>query len=329
MLTTQLVRNKRILIRADLDVPTKGGEVVEDYRLRCLLPTIKVCVENAQSTLIIGHKGRPTQINSEDSLFPVKSWLERAMGQSIYFIDSGFSPEKWVRGLSPITMLENIRFDKRELEINTQFAKDLASGSDIYIYEAFASYNPSTTLQKIPEILPTYTGIQFDLETEKLDKATKNIEHPSLLILSGAKSDKLELLPALKPKFDHLFLGGKLAKAEDFTSTGFDINQDAVNRLLNIVSQSKTVVFNGPLGKFEDQDNGQAATKQVLNALKNSGAFTLLGGGDTLSSINALGFKTEDFKFVSTGGGAMLEYLATGTHPLLEVLKKLNKKINI
>jgi len=115
-------------------------------------------------------------------------------------------------------------------------------------------------------------------------------------------------------------LGGKFAIPEHLTSDGLDLNEEAISLFKKAISEAKTIVLNGPLGYYEDGIHAKA-TQEVLEALKNSQNTTVLGGGDTISAISALGFKYSDFGFVSTGGGAMLEFLATGTHPLLLVLK--------
>ncbi|MBU1071105.1 phosphoglycerate kinase, partial [Patescibacteria group bacterium] len=137
-----------------------------------------------------------------------------------------------------------------------------------------------------------------------------------------------------KDIFDSVIIGGRLAllnfpphlkglpgiKTTTLSPNGLDIDENAITLIKNHISKAKTVVLNGPLGRFEDGINTKG-TKKVLLALKNSPAFTLLGGGDTINSIKTLGFKYTDFSFVSTGGGAMLNFLTTATHPLLEKVR--------
>lgn len=336
MITPELLKNKNILLRADLDIPIEQGKLTNTYRLERLLPTLNLCLQNAAHTLIIGHAGRPQGVDLRFSLDYARKWLEKAMNQSITFISSGFSPGEWARGTSPISMLENLRFFKGELGEDPQFIPDLCQGTQIYIYEAFASYNPAASLHKIPEVLPTYTGIQFDLEIENLDRVLKNTDRPRILLLSGAKDDKKEFVDKFLNNFDRILIGGRLALSftskdpkvipASLTTDTYDIDSVSTERFISEIKQAKVVVMNGPLGKFEDSKHAKA-TQAVLSAIKSSPAFSLIGGGDTLSAITTLGFSYSDFDFVSTGGGAMLEYLATGSHPLLEVLKKFKNII--
>ena len=130
--------------------------------------------------------------------------------------------------------------------------------------------------------------------------------------------------------FDHILVGGCLARLvseSDYlvpaklTADGYDIHPSSLQTFLGYLRQAQTIVFNGPLGRFEDGHHYHA-TQAVLEAMSHSSAFTVIGGGDTLSALDSLGFKSSQFSFVSTGGGAMLEYLATLNHPLLSSLKK-------
>ena len=318
MINQNLLKGKNVLLRADLDVPIEEGNVTNDFRLLALLPTLKLCLENAKSTLIMGHLGRPEAKSVQFSLRPIQEWLETALHRSIFFIDSGFSPGEWDRGQFPIAMYDNLRFHPGELTSDWEFAKQLSEGSDIYVYEAFAAYNSAASLRIIPEIIPTYTGIQFDREVEELNKIAKSTDTPSLLIISGAKEEKKKYVDNLMDKFDDILIGGK--SATGLTPDGLDINEETIALFSEKIMSAKSVVINGPLGKFEDGIH-TAGTKAIFSAAINSPARAVICGGDTLAAIPALGFSYSDFDFVSTGGGAMLEFLATGTHPLLEVIK--------
>ena len=318
MLKSSLIEGKNVLLRADLDVSVREGRVENDYRLQALLPTLKLCLENARSTLVIGHLGRPEAKSAEFGLNPVRECLENALHRSIHFISSGFSPGEWARGEFPLAMFDNLRFHPGELTNDRAFAKQLSAGSDIYIYEAFAAHNEAASLQRIPEIIPTYTGLQFDREVDQLGKIVKSPDRPSLLIISGAKDDKRKYVDNLVDKFDEILIGGKFASG--LTPDGLDINDTTIALFSEKIMSAKSVVINGPLGKFEDGIH-TAGTKAIFEAAKLSLARVIIGGGDTLAAIPALGFSYADFDFISTGGGAMLEFLATGTHPLLEIIK--------
>lgn len=319
MLTATEIKGKNVLLRADLDVPVKGGRVENTYRLEALMPTLKLCLENAQRTCIIGHLGRPKGADIAFSLKPVLNELKRLVNQDISFIDSGFSPGECWTGESPLSLMENLRFDSREVELDREFGALLSVGADIYIYEAFANYRPSTSLQIIPELLPTLSGLQFDKEVAELSQVLVSPTHPTLLLASGAKMDKLEIIKQIMPKFDRTLLGGKFAPPHHLTTDELDLNEEATSLLVQVISQAQTIVLNGPLGYYEDGIHAKA-TRAVFQALKTSSAKTIVGGGDTLAAIPALGFSYSDFDFVSSGGGAMLEFLATGTHPLLQLV---------
>ena len=325
--------SNNILLRADLDVPLINGQIANNYRLQCLLPTLQKYLSQSKKILIIGHQGRPTQRNTKNSLLPIKKELERLIHQPISFISEPKGVGEWQKNDGQVALLENLRFFKGENNLSREFASEICQGSDLYVYEAFAHFHPSSSLQIIPEILPTITGDRFNLEVKALEKIIKNPDQPSLLILSGAKEDKFKIVENLKNKFDFVIIGGRLAllslpshlknhpkiKTTTLTPNGLDIDANAITLIKNHISSAKTIVLNGPLGKFEDGTNTKG-TKEVFKALKNSSVLTLLGGGDTLNAIKALGFKYTDFHFVSTGGGAMLNFLVTATHPLLKLI---------
>ena len=324
MLTPEQLKDKKVIIRSDLDVPVKDGRVENTFRLEALLPTINMCLENAHRTLLIGHMGRPEGQDPSLSLTPVQEWLKTRLNRDIPLIPSGFSPGEWWTGDFPISLLDNLRFHPGEENEDRGFASRIATGADLYIYDAFSTYRPCASMRIIPEIVPTMTGFQFDKEVAALTRVLKEPEHPTLLIASGAKTDKLEIIEKIRPYFDRVLLGGKLAAPQFLTVDGLDLNEGAIALFLSEIARAKTVVLNGPLGLYEDGVHANG-TRKVLQGLKDSSAFTILGGGDTLSAIPSLGFAYTDYGFISTGGGAMLEFLATGTHPLLEVLNSLKK----
>lgn len=320
MLTKENIQNKRVLLRADLDVPIKEGRVENDYRLKSLLPTINFCLEHAQKTVIIGHLGRPEGEDYSQSLISVCESLKRLINQNISFLPSGISPgERW-RGESPLVLTENLRFDKREEKIDRGFAKEMAEGAEVYIYESFANYHKSTSLTLIPEVLPTFTGFRFDEEVKALNKVLQSPLHPSLLLASGAKQDKLEIINKIAIKFDKVLLGGLFAKPEERTNDGLDLNEATTSLFIEEILKAKLIVMNGPVGRYEDGTHNKA-TMAILQAIIASKAFSIIGGGDTLAAVTSLGLSYAPFSFVSTGGGAMLEFLSTGTHPMLETLK--------
>lgn len=320
MITIDQIKDKRVLIRADLDVDVENGLVEDNFRLKKLLPTLNFCLQHADKVHLIGHRGRPKNGPSEEfSLIPVQKELERLINRPISFIPSGFSPEEWWKGEDQLSMSDNLRFDKREDSIDVDFARELVTGADVYVYEAFATYRPCTSLSLVPTLIPTYTGFHFDSEIQTLSGLLSNPLRPTLLVGSGSKPEKLALLKSIAPKFDNVFFGGVFAEKQDLTSDGLDINEAGWDKLKTLIDLSSTIVINGPLGKFEDGINAKS-TSLLFGLLANSSKLVILGGGDTISAMNQLGFSDTQYGFVSTGGGGMLEFLSTGTHPLLTVL---------
>jgi len=326
MIPQNKLTHQKILLRADLDVAQPS---IASYRLASLLPSLNLCLENADKTLIIGHLGRPQGKRAQYSLEPIKTVLEQLTNTEISFIDDIQDIPAFLASPKPVAMLQNLRFFKGELALDPDFAKSLTQGFAAYIYDSFAHYRPSASLNLVPKLLPTFTGLQFDKEVISLQKVLAKDASPSLLILSGAKDDKLKLLPDLASRFDHILVGGSIAPKVDsslkrvtpasLTDNGLDVSKDSLQTFDQYIKSAKTIVLNGPVGKFED-DSATTGTKHIFSSLKSASAYTLLGGGDTLAAIDKLGFHTADFSFVSTGGGAMLEFLRTNTHPLLQLI---------
>ena len=328
MISPAKIKNKKILLRLDLDLPLQDiSSLTTNYRFQSILPTLKLCSQNASKILIIGHQGRPTRKDIKNSLLSLKKPLESALNQSISFIETPKKIGDWRKSDSPIALLENLRFFSGERNSYIHFAQKISQGSDIYVYEAFAHFHPSASLQRIPKILPTLTGAHFDREVDYLSRILHHPQKPTLLILSGAKKDKLDLLPSLASIFNHTLIGGLLAKSvsstpkitsASLTPDRHDISPSSLKTFLKHISQAQTIVLSGPLGLCEQGHT--KATKAVFSALKESSAFTLLGGGDTISALSSLSFTPKDFSFVSTGGGSMLNFLSTHTHPLFDII---------
>ena len=321
MFTSDQIQGKKVLLRADLDIDIPSQSEDIDYRIQTLIPTLQACLEHASQVCLIGHRGRPNSYNADLNLQPVAEEIKRLINREIKVFPSGYSPGEWWKGGDPLVLLDNLRFDKREENQDAGFAKELSKGADIYIYEAFATYRPCTSLSLIPKQIPTLTGFQFDKEVKVLGSLLGSGSKPSLLIGSGAKEDKRQILKTLRSKFDHVFFGGVFANKNDLEPDGLDLNSHALVKLDSLINMSQTIVLNGPVGKYED-DSHSKGTKYLLEKLAslNSQKQTIIGGGDTLSAVEKLGFKYTQYGFVSTGGGGMLEFLATGTHPLFSVL---------
>ncbi|MDO8619703.1 MAG: phosphoglycerate kinase [Candidatus Daviesbacteria bacterium] len=324
-----LTKQKRIILRFDIDVPIEQGRVVDDFRLKTGLPTLTLCLENASSVVMMGHVGRPASTSAslggpagkdlEFSVQPVYNW----------FIEQGFKPD-FESG--KLKLLENLRFEPGEEAGDLSYAKKLAEYGDFFVFEAFAAYRPAASTTVLPTLLPHAAGLQFAKEVEKINQVRENPEKPLVVIMGGAKvADKLPVITTLAQKADTVLVGGKLvAEIQDkkidlpsnvmvakMTTDGFDINEETVLAWESIIKEAKMIVWNGPLGKTEDPKN--TATKKVAQLIIDSRADSIVGGGDTTGALQSWGM-IDKFSFVSTGGGAMLKLLTDGTLPTIQAL---------
>lgn len=351
------LQKKKVLLRLDIDVPLElrvGSSefiVTEDFRLKAGLPTLKLCLENASKVIIIGHLGRPfktaedeKQGNPSDlSAGPVADWYEKELGVEIFFAQT---LEEAGQSNSKIVLLENTRFFHGEVPgaeyhascvsktCDIDFASKLASLGDIYVNEAFASHNKAASTTIIPTLLPHFAGLNFTKEVETLLRVRNNPSKPFIAIMGGAKvADKLPVITELAKSSDAVLVGGKLVheiRVEQtvlpanvlvgkLNETGFDIAAETTSAWKGLISKAKMVVWNGPVGKFEDAVNNQ--TEYLAQAIIDSGAESILGGGDTITALGMYGIPLDKFSFVSTGGGAMLKLLSDGTLITIEVLR--------
>jgi len=331
------LENKTVLLRADLDV-SEG----ENFRLEALTPTINYLLENNCKIIIIGHKGRPDgKLDSRLSLSPVFESLKKVLADSKvnmfhYFANvcEGDASET-VRNLSAcdVMMMENLRFCSGEESNNEQFAKKLAGLADIFVNDAFAvSHRKHASIIGVPKFLPSYEGLRFTEEIKVLSEIMKNPEHPAIAIIGGAKVEtKAPCIDNLSKVYDYVLIGGRigiasLEKEKPFIMEDpkienvvlpvdyigkkqYDIGKNTIEKYKKIISKAKTIVWNGPMGKFED-DNFLNGTKEIANAIIVSGARTVIGGGDTIAALNKLKIPLNKFSWVSVGGGAMLNQLS-------------------
>ena len=324
------VAGNRVILRADLDVPLEDGKVGEDYRLKALLPTLSYLLERNAEIIIIGHLGRPDgKENPDFSLKPVSTRLSELLGKSIDFLPQ-ITPNP--SGLIPkLAMLDNLRFWEGEESNDPDFAKKLSSLGDIYVNDAFAaSHRAHASIAGIPELLPSYAGLRLEEEISHLSGVIENPERPLVFILGGAKTEtKAPLVPAFAKVADQVLIGGLLMfdhSLEKISRTvfpvdaveTFDVGPESVKKFTQIIKDAKTVVWNGPMGKWED-NRYELGTRAIAEELAESPAKTIVGGGDTIAALSAFGL-LEKMKYVSMGGGAMLEFLAGKKLPGLSAL---------
>lgn len=286
-------------------------------------------------------KGNPPELSAR----PIQEWFENQLDMKVDFAES---LEQVGQSTSKLVLLENIRFFHGEvpgLEYHTtctsktcdvDFAHKLASLGDVYVNEAFSAHNMGASTTIVPTLLPHAAGIHFAEEVRVLRGVRENPKKPFVGIMGGAKvADKLPVIEVLAKNADAVLVGGKLASEITITSTivehnvlvgklneeGTDIAEETSDSWRNLIMKAKMIVWNGPLGKFEDPKNDQSG-KIALMVLE-SKAEIVVGGGDTVALLGSLGMleKYEAAGFVSVGGGAMLKLLADGTLPTIEVLK--------
>lgn len=341
----------RVLVRLDLNVPVQNGVIVDDFRIRKSLPLIKYLQEKGAILILMSH----IETIDNPTLKPISDYFNK-IGVKCFF-EKNY--KKVLNSEHKIILLENLRNHEGEKQNDKKFAKELASLGDIYVNEAFSvSHRNHASVSAITEFITSYAGFQFEEEVKHLSSAF-NPEHPFLFILGGAKFEtKLPLLEKFVPIADKVFVGGALAN-NFFKEEGKDIGNSLVSpenfdlqRFLNTkkillpldslmkdktimdagsktvellrkeIESAKYILWNGPLGAYEA--GYRASTLQLAEILAEAtsrGAKTIVGGGDTLATIAEL--KLENgFTFVSTGGGAMLDYLAKGTLPGIDALEK-------
>ncbi|MBL7036604.1 phosphoglycerate kinase [Candidatus Microgenomates bacterium] len=310
------ISNKKVLVRVDLDVDLNDKH--KDYRLEVLTPTLNYLKEKSAKIILMGHKGRPGgKVVDSLSTKPFEKYFS-----------------KW-----NVQVLENLRFDPRERKNDSEFAKELASKADVFVNEAFATaHREHASIVGVPKILPSAFGLHFEKEVENLSKISKDPDRPLLYIISGIKKDKVEMIKKLESKADKILVGGRLPdymgdNTKSVRSFGKDekiiignlvmdkedITVNTIEIFKSEIKKAKTIVLAGVLGKYEDEGHRQG-TKAIFEAVSVSSAFRVVGGGDSLTAIQMFGL-IDKFDWVSVGGGAMIEFLISGTLPAIEALK--------
>lgn len=335
------IKNKKVLLRVDFNVAVENGKVKELFKIRACKESVEYLLNNGAQVALISHLGRPNgKINLEFSLGQIVREAENILGIKIKFIPDCIG-EKVNSGLENLSggevlLLENVRFYPGEEVNDGNFAQQLAENFDIFVNDAFSvCHRNQASVTGIAKILPSYAGLWFQKEIKNLDKIKSDPEHPAVAVIGGAKIEtKLLLINKFIENYDYILVGGKIANEAidqnlkfnqkvilpvDFAHNRLDIDGETINKFKEIISSAKTIIWNGPMGKFEEKpyDNG---TKEILSAVIASGAYALVGGGESVQILEENG-AMDKISFVSTGGGAMLEYLSGNNLPGIEVLK--------
>jgi len=369
------LNDKIVLLRLDLNVPIKNGIITDQTRIDKILPIIKFLLEKKSKILIISHIGRPKgKVKNELSLKPICENLEKKVHKTIKLIKENiFKLKKEDLFKDPkdqIIFLENIRFYEEEEKNDEKFAKILSNFGDIFVNDAFScSHRNHASITKITNFLPSYCGLQMDMEITALKKITSNIERPITCIIGGSKiSTKINLIKNLIPKFENIVIVGGMAnnileykgyrigksikesnckktieeifslakinncnifyptdvsvgknfndksKIKDLSEIEnddliLDIGDETIKTIVHLIKKSKTILWNGPAGYFENSNfaKGSIQIAQTIVNTENK-IYSVVGGGDTIAVLNKAN-TLKQFNFVSTAGGAFLEYL--------------------
>jgi len=322
------IAGKRVLVRADLNVPLDGGRVADDTRISASLPTLRYLLDNGAAELAVcSHLGRPKGPDPAFAIAPVAERLRELL------------PDGRVR------VLENTRFDPGETRNDPETARRLADGFDLYVNDAFGSaHRAHASTEGVAHVLPTYAGLLLELELEMLGRLLDDVERPFVLVAGGAKvEDKLGVLEHLGGRADAVLVGGKMAEElrddnplqfavwlpldvvaaaafepdaqtrvtpfEDVPEgwLGLDIGPATRRRFGELIAGAATVFWNGPMGVFE-WPRFVKGTKAVAKAVAAVDGYTVVGGGDSVRALHELGL-ADRVSWVSTGGGASLELL--------------------
>ncbi len=337
---------KRVLVRCDFDVPlSEEGEILDDFRIRQTLPTIGYLMENNAKVILIGHLGRPEgKVVERLRSNPIAKRLGELLGRSVTKLNDCVGPEveKTIGEIQSgeIFVLENLRFHKEEEENDEEFVKELAGLGDFYVNNAFAnSHRNHASMTGVSKYLPSAAGLALVKEIEILSGLMENPKRPLVVIIGGAKVEetKLKVIDRFSETAETFLVGGLVAKEikekklklnrpekivwpVDEIGGGKDIGPKTVELFKKKISVAKTIFWNGPLGMIEKEEFSRG-TKGIAEAIVGSCAFSVVGGGETVEFINKIGL-TDKFNHISTGGGAMLEFLSGEKLPGIEALKQ-------
>ncbi len=374
------LKGKRVLIRADLNVPLKDGKVASDKRIMATLPTIKLALEKGAKVMVISHLGRPEEgvYAEEFSLKPVADYIATKLNGVKVRLEKDYLDGVEVNE-GEVVVLENCRFNKGEKKNAEDLSKKYAALCDVFVMDAFGTaHRAQATTYGVAQFAPVAcAGPLLAAELEALGKAMDNPARPMVAIVGGSKvSTKLPVLNSLLKVCDQLIVGGGIANtfiaaaghkvgkslcendlidtAKDLASKThipefvdvvvgkefdektpavtkdlkdvadddmiFDLGPKSMANINEVIKNAKTILWNGPVGVFEF-DQFAAGTKSMADAIANSDAFSVAGGGDTINSIQKFGV-TDKISYISTGGGAFLEFVEGKNLPAVEILEK-------
>jgi phosphoglycerate kinase len=384
-LTDLDLAGKRVLIRADLNVPVKDGKVTSDARISASMPTIEYCMKAGAGVMVMSHRGRPEEgvADQENSMQPIADDMSAKLGKTVALVKDYLDNMQSVAE-GEVVLLENVRFNAGEKKDNEELAKKYASLCDVFVMDAFGTaHRAQASTHGVGKFAPVAcAGLLLAGELDALNKALADPARPMVAIVGGSKvSTKLTVLEALSEKVDQLVVGGGIANTflkatgknvgkslceDDLVDTAkvlidkmaargasipiavdvvcgkqfdenepavlkdagdvedddmiFDIGPKSARELADIIGKAGTIVWNGPVGVFEFDQFGEG-TKTVSMAIANASGFSLAGGGDTIAAIQKYDIY-DKVSYISTAGGAFLEFLEGKTLPAVAMLEE-------
>lgn len=340
-LKTAKVEGRKVFLRTDLDVPIENGIIQDDTRLGEGTETLKYLLDNGAHVIAAGHLGRPEGKDEKLSLRPVADWYANKFNSTAKEGKLG-EFEGW-QIMPNFYLLENLRFYPEEEVNDPAFSQKLASLSEIYVNDAFASsHRAHSSIVGVPALLIHYAGFMLIREINILATLMENPKRPLTVIIGGAKIEtKLPVVEKMHQIADYVLIGGLIADQTktllkvqhertenrksalivgDLVLDKTDMTANSVENFLQIINLSQTVIWNGPVGVTEGRENNpEIASYKLARGIAESGIYSVVGGGDTIGYLKKIGLLNK-FSFVSTGGGAMLELLSGEKLPGLQAL---------
>ena len=339
------LNGKKVFLRVDFNVAVENGQAKEKFKIEVCKDTVEYLLEKGAKVALVSHLGRPEGKKDKNlSLRQLQDEVSEIFGKRVMFISDciGDTVKESLGNQSTeeILLLENVRFYAEEEKNDPEFAKKLAENFDVFVNDAFSvCHRNQASVTGVAEYLPSYAGLRLQKEVEEMEKIRNDFARPAVAIIGGAKIEtKLPVIKFFEEKYDNVLVGGKIANEaldqkipfgekvmlpSDFIDDRLDIGPETLERFKNILNSAATIVWNGPTGKFEDEKYSRS-TNEILSAILASSAHTVVGGGETIEVLEK-NEAVDKIGFVSTGGGAMLEYLGGNQIPGIEKLNLIEE----
>ncbi len=335
------IAGKNVILRVDFNVAMEDGKVKEMFKIIAAKETIDYLLSRDCQIALITHLGRPDgKVDSKFSLDQIATEVEIILGRKVTFVPDciGEKVQAALENLEEgVLLLENVRFYAGDETNDAAFAGQLAEHFEVFVQDAFSvCHRDQASVTGIAKVLPSCAGFRLLEELHGMTIIKDHPVHPAVAIIGGAKIEtKLPVIKFFEEKYDYILVGGKIAnealdqKIEfsekvilpvDFVDDRLDIGPKTVEKFKEIIATAKTIAWNGPTGKFEEEKYA-VSSNAILEAVIDSGAFVLVGGGETLEILEK-NIAMDKISFVSTGGGAMLDYLSGAAMPGIDILQK-------